>query len=183
MQWGSRNLSRIMFGDHSFFGLKEINYSLPVTFEFTDKPELYLSSQEAKDLLSVNYQGYQNGQHSLMNISNVQYILENINETQMVAFRLQVSEAKAEQLSRWLTTIENSLKTIEEHYQMPYFRGRHGLSSQLFKRRFDKVPPVAERLHSHQRDCSSLETASFRPPRGDAVRGNLPQTLRTENLR
>jgi hypothetical protein len=159
IQWGSRNLSRIIYGEQSSFGLKEINYSLPIAFEYTDNPELYLSFEEVKELLAVNYQGYQNGQQSLMNFSNIEYVLANVDDSKLIANRFQVTEAKAIQLCAWLKSIEISLSNIEQNYEMPYFRGKSTLSSQLLERRLNQVCSAAKRIHSHQRDCSSLETA------------------------
>lgn len=126
IQWGSRNLSRAVFGDNSFFGLNEINFSLPITFEFTDKPELYLTTQEAVGLLSVNYRGYQN-EHpgSLLNITNVNYLLANLNDSKLLADRFLVSEAKAAALAKWVKRMVKSVKIIEaNNFELAYFRGR-----------------------------------------------------------
>lgn len=126
IQWGSRNISRAVFGDSSFFGLNEINFSLPIPFEYTDNPDLFLTTQEARDLLAVDEVGRQNTvPTSLMNFSNVEFLLKNINDTAKIASRLQISEAKSGGISKWMKRVVKAITTIEsKNFEIAYFRGK-----------------------------------------------------------
>ena len=129
MQWGSRNISRIIFGDDTFFGLQEINFSLPIPFEFTDKPDLFLTYQETRELLAVNYQGAQHSQpNSIINFTNIGFLLQNLNETNLLASRFVLSEPKAAQLAAWVKRVLNSLNVIDpDNPEISYFRGTFSL--------------------------------------------------------
>lgn len=126
IQWGARNLSRAMFGDDSFFGLNQINFSLPIQFEYTDNPEIFLTTQEVRDLLSVLDSGRQTEQpNSLMNITNVEFLLNNLNDTAKISSRFLINEAKSKGISKWMKRIVKAVTTIEsQNFEMAYFRGK-----------------------------------------------------------
>lgn len=159
MQWGSRNLSRAIFGDNSFFGLNQINFSLPIAFEYTDNPEFYLTMTETKELLSVNYLGKQNDQpNSIMNYTNINYILNNINRVDLIATRLVLSEQKTYVLISWIYHVMKSVKIIQEtNFEIAYFRGKSLLQSKVCKRRFDQFAPIPKGVHSDKRDNPSFK--------------------------
>lgn len=125
IQWGSRNLSRAMFGDNSIFGLNEINFSLPIVFEYTDKPELYFSTKEVNELLSVNYLGHQSIlSNSLMNFTNIQFLLDNFNDTIRLSLKFKISQEKCAALTKWIKNVLKSIRIIEsENYEIAFFRG------------------------------------------------------------
>ena len=125
IQWGSKNLTKIIFGENSTFGLKEINFSLPIPFEFTENEEYFLTLQESKELLSVNYEGYQSDhKYSLMNYDNLNFLLKNLDQLNMVSYRFNISKAKSGELIKWIKRLYQSLKVIDNsNPELAYFRG------------------------------------------------------------
>lgn len=134
IQWGSKNISRIIFGSNSSLGLKEINYSLPINFEVPTAPETFLATEEARRLLMVEYQGNQirEAQYSLMNFNNSEFLLANIDNPNNIANVFNLTLPKAVNLGHFAKRLIQSLKTIDKVPEQGFVRG----NPQMMKRSF-----------------------------------------------
>lgn len=125
IQWASRNLTRIIYGDITSFGLKEINFSLPVDFEITNDPKSYFNMNDTKELLMFNYQGHlvDNAHNSLLRFNNSQYLISNWHNPDSIAVRFSISPRQASSLASYAIRIVESLRSIDSNAELSYFRG------------------------------------------------------------
>jgi hypothetical protein len=125
MQWASRNLTRIIYGPDSSFGLKDINFSLPIDFEVTSDPNNFFTMKDTKDLLLFNYLGHlvNGAQNSLMNSTNTQFLITYNDNPESIAEEFGISLGKAIALANYTKRIMNSLHSIDANAELGYFRG------------------------------------------------------------
>lgn len=136
IQWGSRNLSRIIFGPQSSFGLKEINFSLPIDFEMATTPDTFLSTEDGRRLLLVDYRGQHAyyAPYSLMAFNNSDYLLKHLEEPDKLAETFLLTSFQAKSLASFARRIVLSLRTIEKVPELGYLRGILRLISEILDR-------------------------------------------------
>lgn len=126
IQWASRNLTRIIYGSDSSFGIKEINFSLPVDFEVTSNPSEFFTMEEVRKFIMFGYKGdiVNGAKDSLGLFNNSQFLLSNLNDPSLIGEKFSIPTNKASALAKFTKRIMDSISSIDKNAENGYFRGR-----------------------------------------------------------
>ena len=125
-QWGSKAVTELIGKPLSITGYRSMNSSIPLDYEFCgDDLEARLTNEEALRLLDKTADGKMtNNAYSLLNFTNGQFLIDNLDKVDKVMAKFYLSKQKAESLIKYYNSTLNSLKLASNSPELSYFRAR-----------------------------------------------------------
>lgn len=131
IQWGSKNLTRMLNQPENIGGMRNVNASIPLKFEFAStKKNIVLSYDKIiKDLLDYDKANGREGGSttSLLNFKNAKYLSENLDHPKKLADYFGLDENHSKQLIKYYKECFESLQVLSKDLDRPdqaYYRAR-----------------------------------------------------------
>ena len=126
MQWGSKNLTKLIDRVETNNGYMAFNDSIPGDFEVCgdckDTPFTFSEIKRLLDFWPVAHQS--NEPTSLLNFTNCDYLLANLNSPDIVAQRFAINASQAASLIAYTKRLFRSYEILSDTPSIDYFRGR-----------------------------------------------------------
>jgi len=125
LQWGKKKLTRLI-DSRNINSYSDLNVSIPLIFEIAQEdPLTWLDLATSKRLLSMYTNGTQtNEPTSLLNFTNVQKLVNNLNNTSLIQSTFSLTVPQAIALSAYYNNSMNSMRVASNSPQLSYFRAR-----------------------------------------------------------
>jgi len=125
MQWGAKNLTKLIGKAEYIDGYRDMNASIVVNYEFcTNDPLTQLEFPAAKRLLSMMQGGYMSAEPtSLLNFTNANYLIANLNNFVQIGGKFNLDLVKSEAMSAYYNNSMKSLSIASNSPSLSYFRG------------------------------------------------------------
>ena len=126
MQWGSKNLTKLIDRVETNIGYLAFNDSIPAVFEVCGEcKESPFTFSQIKRLLDF-WPGAQqsNEPTSLLNFTNCDYLVANLNSPDKVAQRFAINASQAVGLIEYTKILFRSYGILSDSPSVDYFRGK-----------------------------------------------------------
>ena len=128
MPWGSKNLTKLIDRVETNIGYSAFNDSIPGVFEVCgDCRDTSFSFSEIKRLLDYSRGPSQSNEPtSLLNFTNCDFLLANLNAPDKIAQRFAIGASQAASLVSYAKTLSRSYEILSDTPSVDYFRGSPG---------------------------------------------------------
>jgi hypothetical protein len=125
MQWGSKNLTKLIDRIEMNSGYMAFNNSIPAVFEVCgdckDSPFTFLDIKRLLDYWPGGHQS--NERTSLLNFTNCEYLLANQGRPEAIAERFAINTPQAVSLIEYSKSLFRSYGILSDTPTIDYFRG------------------------------------------------------------